>query len=323
MSIEIQILGPRGSLAIPMTPREVEHRVQKILEDYNSYPIKDVRQFLTTLPISQLGGYGGNTACIRVEAEDTLLYIDAGTGIRKEGAQLMSGPCGKGQGEVHLMFTHFHWDHIVGLPFFVPIFVPGNKIHVYAVQDDLEKMFRHVFCKPYFPVPYEALGADIIYHKLEPRKPVKFGEIQVTPYELDHPDPCWGYRFDYKGKSFSYAVDNEGVRASRSELGPDLPMYQDLDLLIFDAQYTFKEATERVDWGHSSAPIGLDIAMREGVKRVIFVHHDPAASDKKISETEEQTAKYYRSMLKAAKRVGEDIFEVEWEFAQEGLTINL
>jgi phosphoribosyl 1,2-cyclic phosphodiesterase len=211
----------------------------------------------------------------------------------------------------------------VGIPFFVPLFIPGNKINVYSVQPDLEQVFRHVFQKPYFPVPYERLGATINYHQLAPREARDFGGITVTPYQLDHPDPCWGYKFETGGKAFSYCVDTECTRATRADLGPDLPLYQNVDLMVFDAQYTFSEAMEKIDWGHASAPVGLDIAMREGIKKVIFIHHDPASSDAKISEAEEQTREYYKACLKEAKKSSVEMYEVEWEFGQEGSLFEL
>src|SRR5262249_36260443 len=127
----------------------------------------------------------------------------------------------------------------------------------------------------------------------------------------------------HEGKVFSYAVDTECVRMSTSELGADLPFYQGVDLLIFDAQYSFLEATERINWGHSSAPIGLDLAMREKVKKVLFIHHDPAASDAKIARAEEQTREYYESVLRSSRSQNEPVQELDWAFAREGMTIEV
>ena len=325
--MRIKLWGIRGSLPTPQVPEHDESKIKSLLKKYVQHVEttndQDINAFLKTLKPYEVSGFGGNTACIEVSSAKQKLIVDGGSGIRRLGEQLVLGPCGEGIGEIHLLMTHFHWDHIVGLPFFIPLFIPGNKIHVYSVQDNAEESFRTLFRKPNFPVPYENLGAEIIYHQLAPRKPTQFEDITVTPYQLDHPDPCWGYKFENRGKAFSYCVDTEGVRVSRSDLGEDLPMYQNLDLMIFDAQYTFLEAAEKVDWGHSSAPIGLDIAMREGIKRVVFVHHDPAASDLKIADAEAQTRDYYRARLKATEAQGKPLNEVEWEFAIEGTTIDI
>ena len=315
-------MGVRGSLPTPLKPKVIEERLRNTLNDFKKSG-SDVDAFLKTLTHKNFGGFGGNTACIDVKSDNHHIIIDAGSGIRQLGAELLAGPCGKGQGTVDLLFTHFHWDHLVGLPFFIPVFIPGNTINVYAVQPEVETVFRHVFQKPYFPVPYERLGAQINYHMLEPREAKMFGDIEVTPYQLDHPDPCWGYKIQSSGKTVSYCVDTECTRASQVDLGPDLPLYQDVDLMIFDAQYTFSEAMERIDWGHASAPVGLDIAMREGIKRVIFIHHDPASSDEKIAEAEKQTRDYYEACLKEGQRNNLSINEVDWEFGHEGMEIKL
>ena len=235
----------------------------------------------------------------------------------------MEGPCGKGKGEIHLLFTHFHWDHLIGLPFFTPFFVPGNQIHVYAVQAELKSVFETLFKKPYFPVSIEGLAASIHFHTLQPRKALAFKDIQVTPYQLDHPDPCWGYRFESDGRVLAYCVDTEANRTSRDELGPDLPLYQGVDVMIFDAQYTLMETIEKINWGHAAASLGLDIAMREGVKRVLFMHHDPASSDAKIFQAEAEARRYYQTQVRAAKAGAPDLHEVDWSFAHEGMEFDI
>ncbi len=325
--MKVKLWGVRGSLPSPVSPEKDEFKLRGLLKQFIDFQSttksSDVNEFIQTIPRHKVQGYGGNTACVQVSSKKQTLIIDGGSGIRRLGEILVCGPCGSGQGEVHLLMTHFHWDHLIGLPFFMPIFIPGNKIHIYSVQKDAEESIKTLFKKPNFPVPYEYLGADIIYHTLEPRKQVEFEDIKVTPYELDHPDPCWGYRFEHNGKVFSYCVDSEGTRVSRKEIGEDLPLYQGVDLMVFDAQYSFLEAAERVDWGHSSAPIGLDIAMRENVKEILFVHHDPAASDDHIASIEEQTRNYYEAQLRVAKKQKKEISEVEWHFAHEGEEFDL
>ncbi|MGE0615750.1 MAG: MBL fold metallo-hydrolase, partial [Bacteriovoracia bacterium] len=253
--MRIKFWGARGSLPSPYLPEQLQRRLRTLLEDFFEAGYKskaDVQSYLSGLPPAKLGGYGGNTPCLEVQSPEQNLIIDGGSGIRLLGYKLMSGACGKGKGEVHILFTHFHWDHLIGIPFFTPIFIPGNTIHVYAVQPELPDVFKILFRKPYFPVPLENLGAKIVYHQLEPRKPHKFKDITVTPYQLDHPDPCWGYRMESGGRVFSHCVDTECTRVTREDLGPDLPLYQGVDLMVFDAQYTLMETIEKVDWGHAA-----------------------------------------------------------------------
>ncbi len=326
MSMQIKLWGVRGSLPSPMMPSEIEGRVRECITEFlrrgNKSP-DQVDEFLRSLTPEKWGGYGGNTACIQVSTPKETVLIDGGSGLRRAGEALSDGPLGRGQGEAHLFFTHFHWDHLIGLPFFTPLFIPGNQIHFYAVQDDLEQAIRTLFKKPYFPVPFERLGAELFFHKLEPRTPRRLGTLSLTPYWLDHPDPCWGYKIQSENKTFSYCVDTECTRSSAADLGADLPLYQGVDLMVFDAQYTILDAAERVNWGHAAAAFGLDIAMREGIKRVYFVHHDPAASDARIAEAETQARDYYLSQVQTSKSTGRKLHEVEWSFAQEGALLKL
>lgn len=319
LDMRIKIWGARGSLPSPLTPQALEAQIRNAVVDFSTSSTKNVDEFLKNLPRHRFGGYGGNTPCIEVQTDGASVVVDGGSGIRLLGYELLNGPCGRGMGEVHLVFTHFHWDHLIGLPFFTPLFIPGNKIHVYAVQNDLPEVFRTLFKKPYFPVGLGDLGAEIIYHELPARKPTLIQGISVTPYQLDHPDPCWGYRFEHKGRVYAHCVDTECTRVSREQLGPDLPLYQGVDLMVFDAQYTLMESIERVHWGHAAASLGLDLALREGIKRVLFMHHDPASSSEKIAAAEAQAQRYYDNQMRAAKKAGEVLPEVEWSFAYEGL----
>jgi phosphoribosyl 1,2-cyclic phosphodiesterase len=324
--MRIKVWGARGSLPSPLSPTALEDHMRNLLLEFTERGYSknsEVEKFLSEVPRHRFGGYGGNTPCIEINSNKQQIIIDGGSGIRQLGYDLMNGPCGRGTGDIHILFTHFHWDHLIGLPFFTPLFIPGNKIHVYAVQPELPDVFKSVFKKPYFPVPLDKLGATISYHVLEPRKPLLLGDIQVTPYELDHPDPCWGYKFECGGKVFSHCVDTECVRVSREELGPDLPLYQNVDLMIFDAQYTLMETIEKVNWGHAAASIGLDIAMREGVKHVLFMHHDPASPMEKIAAAEAQARRYYDTQVKSATRAGLPLKEVKWSFAFEGQVVDL
>ena len=325
--MRVKVWGARGSLPSPLTPEALENRIQTAIQGFlasgYSKP-EDIKNYFSNLPNEKLGGFGGNTPCIEVTTPEQQLIIDGGSGMRLLGYDMLKGPCGQGKGEVHVLFTHFHWDHLLGLPFFTPIFIPGNKVHVYSVQPELKEIFKTVFKKPYFPLNLEQLGAKIEYHTLEPRKPIAFKNIAVTPYQLDHPDPCWGYKIESGGKSYSHCVDTECTRVSRDQLGPDLPLYQNIDLMIFDAQYTLMESIEKVHWGHAAASLGLDIAMREGVKKILFMHHDPAANDEKIAAAKNQARLYYKAQQKTAKRTpGEPLHEVEWDYIVEGMSIEL
>lgn len=323
--MRVRLWGVRGSLPSPVTPDQARLRLEECLTQFARLRDSNVQisaeAYLQSLPPHLSGGYGGNTSCAEVTFNKTRLLIDAGSGLRGFSDMIMQTL--PGTEEFHMYFTHFHWDHLIGLPFFVPLYMKGKTIHIYSAHDDCEESLQRLFTKPNFPVPFEVVRKQLKFHKLEPRKQVKIGDIALTPYELDHPDPSWGARVEAGGKSLAWAVDSECTRSADEELGEDAKLYRDADLMVFDAQYSFSEALEKINWGHSSAPMGIDLAIRENVKLALFAHHDPAASDETIYQAEEQTRHYYLELLKARRRSGLPEPRLEWRFAREGELIQL
>ncbi len=328
MSTKLTFWGVRGSLPSSPSPQQWFAEARGLLNEFVSagfHRQDQIDSFLANVPLPRVGGFGTATTCVGVQSSDgNSLVIDAGSGIRRLSDKLVMGPCGKGKGVVHLLMTHFHWDHILGLPFFAPIFIPGNQIHIYSVEHESEGLLRGLFKKPYFPVSWEMLGSKIHFHRLEPRKQVQINGFNVTPYQLDHPDPCWGYRIENEGKIYAHCVDTEGTRVTAKDLGLDLPFYQGgVDLMYFDAQYSLPELAEKSNWGHSASQIGLDIAIREKIKNVLFAHHDPGAGYQQIFDIQKQTQDYYNWKKMTAAKKNEEFFAVNWYFAWEGLEWDL
>lgn len=309
-----------------MLPGEWSLHFEGLMRGFFGGGFRDASQipkYFESMETPIIGGYGTSTTCVEVMTPQSQLIIDGGSGIRQLSERIMTGTYGRPRGPFHIYMTHFHWDHVIGLPFFTPHFLPGVSIHYYGVQEDLEALIRGIFRKPYFPVPFESLSAKIHFHVLEPRTAFKIDDMVITPYRLDHPDPCWGLKVQCGGKTYAHCVDTEGTRVTREELGEDLPLYQGVDMMYFDAQYTFPELAEKANWGHSAAQIGLDIAIRENMGQVVFAHHDPGASIQTIQEIKRQTREYYNWRLQSAKENGEPFKEVKWDFAHEGLEIKL
>src|SRR5262249_4595876 len=127
--------------------------------------------------------------------------------------------------------------------------------------------------------------------------------VTVSPFALDHPGGSFGYRFEAGGKALAIGVDGEYKRLTPKELGKDLPYYQNLDLLVFDAQYEMGELASRFDWGHCSPPIGVDLALREGIRNIILTHHDPRSSEEKSRRMMEMAQKHLQAQLPAYKQI--------------------
>ena len=302
--MRIKLWGVRGSLPTPMTPDDLRARLLQVLQRFEAIkseePGATPEEFLNSLPTHLSTGYGGLRGFSEhIQAADAAIS------------------------EFHVYMTHFHWDHLIGLPFFLPLYRKGVQVHFYGVHDDLEDSLRRLFRKPNFPVPYDVVAKQILVHRVEPRRAFQVGDVQVTPYMLDHPDPCWGARVEADNRALAWAVDTECPRTSSEELGADLALYKNADLMVFDAQYSFDEALDKINWGHASGPIGIDLALRENIKRALFVHHDPGASDDMIRSAEDQASLYFNEIVRARRRVGETVPELDWRFAREGEVIQL
>ena len=223
-------------------------------------------------------GFGGNTACLQVGLPDgTILIIDGGTGLRNLGLELMrevSAP----QSCIHFLMTHFHWDHIQGIPFFAPLYVAANTItfHSSLPSDEIHEILEGQMAHPYFPVPFEMLPAKRVFVRV-PCEGVRYGDLHIYPFPLNHPQGATGYRLESGGAVVVHASDFEHGNA---EMDSVLRQYaRDADILVYDSQYTPKEYEAKKGWGHSSWLEGIRVAQEANVKRLILFHHDPSHND--------------------------------------------
>jgi len=264
--------------------------------------------------------FGGNTSCTEVTTDDQSFFVDMGSGFREAGTSAMQA----GRKEFHVFMTHMHWDHVMGMPFFIPVHVPGHKINIYHVHKNAPEHIKINFNGVNFPLTWDQLNGDIEFHQLKLYEPNKFGETTVTPFSLDHPGGSFGYRFDTKKHSFAIGVDGEFKRLTPKELGKDLAFYQNLDLLLFDAQYELAELASRFDWGHCSPHIGVDLALRENIKNIVFTHHDPWSTETKLRRMFETAQRYCASQIDGYIETWKDQPKgPNMKMAYDGLTIDL
>jgi len=279
-----------------MDNKDLSARIRTVLElavKKGLTDVSDIDEFVKKLPWYLGNTAGGDTSCVEVQAGDTTIILDAGTGIRPLGNDIMERPDRSKQ--FHILISHTHWDHIAGFPFFVPAFIPGNTVIFYGPHGMLEQRFRRQQEREYFPVQLDAMGADINFVQLGKQCKFEINDVEIETFPLYHPGGCFSYRVTYKGKSVVYATDGEYKDLSMKKIQPYMDFFRDADVLIYDAQYTMVESIEREDWGHSTAPIGINIALDSGVKTLVLTHHEPTHSDEMLWNMVVDAKNYLRS----------------------------
>ena len=220
--------------------------------------------------------------------------FDAGTGIRQVSQDFLKGDFGQGKGKAHIFFSHTHWDHIQGMPFFTPLYIEGNHFTIVSPHHDIKNRLEGQQVPEYFPVPFSAIKATLDIPDLNGKSEIRVGDVTIRWQEMCHPGKSYSFRVEYQGKSVVYATDAEYQNLRPEKLKPFVDFFRDADLLIFDSMYTFSDELERRDWGHSSTFTGVDLAVDANVKQIAFFHHDPRYDDFKLVDIFSQTQKYLK-----------------------------
>jgi phosphoribosyl 1,2-cyclic phosphodiesterase len=236
-------------------------------------------------PGAETARFGGNTACVAARSADTILVLDAGTGVRRLGAAWPSHIH-----RVDLLLTHLHMDHIQGLGFFQPLYVDGMDVHIWAPASptlDLRKRLSRYLSPPFFPVHLRDLDCRLSLHEV-PCGDFSIGPFRVSSWLVCHPGPTVGYRIETGGAALAYLPDHEpALGVSEFPGDPNWTsgwaVAKDVDLLIHDAQYTRAEYATRIGWGHSSVEQAIQFAALARAKHLVLFHHDPAHSDQEIA----------------------------------------
>jgi phosphoribosyl 1,2-cyclic phosphodiesterase len=279
---------------------------------------------------------GGNTSCLEIRADERLVIIDFGTGIKPFGDWLMANDFKKGPINTDIFITHTHWDHIMGFPMFTPLFIPTTKLRIrgpVSYEDDtLESIIGAQLSYRYWPVRQSELSAHIEYAQIKETTLDLGDSLWVTTKYLNHPILCLGYRFEYRGKSIVTAYDNEPFRnlfptdpadpsydedaaregklVAREENEKVLRFFLGADVLVHDAQYTAAEYETHLGWGHSSYEHAINSAHKAKVKKLVLFHHDPNRTDDQLERLETD----YQARIR-------DRTNMEVMMAREGLLV--
>lgn len=222
--------------------------------------------------------YGGSTTCFVVKEANTNIVIDAGSGIRAFGKDLIKEN-GISGNKVHILFTHYHWDHILGFPFFTPAFIKGNEINIYgetkynmSVQDVLKKQQQFIN----FPVELSSMMAKLNFFEIKENEEIHIGPFKILSLKVNHPAGTLAYRIESKNSVFSIVTDYEHFSVPDNKL---IEFVKESRILVYDAQFTPEEYPKYVGWGHSTYDEGIKIAQLANIKELHLCHHAPEHDD--------------------------------------------
>ncbi|MBA2479053.1 MAG: MBL fold metallo-hydrolase [Planctomycetes bacterium] len=273
---------------------------------------KAIERYLDRTPHSWT--YGGNTSCVEVSFDDQVFVLDAGTGLRSLGASLMADGRGAGAG-LNLFFTHFHWDHICGFPYFGPIYLPKRAIGVWSGRSDAAALLANQMGGAHFPVKWDTLPSVITCRQLKEDQVETVAGAQVRILSMVHPDKAYGYRITQGGRSVCYLTDTE-VSKNPFRLAESYSKFvAGADVVIVDAMYGFLEYHDKVNYGHSTIFNFIDFFKDTDIGELVIFHHDPMASDAAVSQLRNDANRYKTVIAPNATWSLSAAFEgQEWDF---------
>jgi len=313
--MRIRFWGVRGSLPSPQRPSQVKRKISAVLEKLTPGDLEspeNLERFLANLPPWLFGTVGGNTSCVevRLDSDDELIIFDAGSGIRELGHSAVKRK--PKPSRYHIFFSHFHWDHIMGLPFFGPAFDPSVKVDFYSPIAGMEAALKGQMASPYFPIHMDAMAAKDKFVLLD--SPVELLGATVSYRRLNHPGDAYSFKVEYGKRKFIYATDIELTAKDFTKNEENSSYFDGADLIVIDCQYTLGEAIKKYNWGHSAFSLALDFAANWNIKHMVLFHHDPAYGDHKLYGIL-QSAKLYSERM--------NIKGIKLSLAMEGMEITL
>jgi len=285
--MRVRFWGTRGSLPVALGADALRAKLRRVLREASGRRFttaEDIDTFLDTQPFALAGTYGGNTSCVQIDpGGNEYVLCDLGSGARAFAQAIMAKHGADGQ-TYHILVSHPHWDHIMGLPFFTPAYVAGNRLRIYGGHAELEMALRRQQDRPSFPVDFSAFKATIEFIHLDTARAYDIAGLRVTVKLQRHAGDSYGYRFEGGGRSVVYSTDSEHTLADPLDTQGFVDFFRDADLVIFDAMYSLADAISvKADWGHSSNIVGVELCQMARVGHLCLFHHEPAIDDEAIS----------------------------------------
>jgi phosphoribosyl 1,2-cyclic phosphodiesterase len=313
--MRIQFWGVRGSVPAPQLPSQIKSKISAVLERLTPEDLASGRsreKFLAELPPWLFGTVGGNSTCISVSLDDPgeLIVFDCGSGLRELGMAYSKEKNKPHQ--YHIFFSHFHWDHLQGFPFFNPAYDPSVQIDFYSPKPEFDNFLNGQMASPYFPATMESMAAKKTFHTLT--EPISFGSAKIYWRKMNHPGDSYSYKVDDGKHKFIFSTDTELSALDFIRNDENTAYFSNADMLVVDSQYTLGEAMEKYNWGHNAFSMAVDFGANWGIKHLVLFHHDPSYDDKKLFGIL-QSAHWYMERM--------NIQGIKLSLAMEGLEITL
>jgi phosphoribosyl 1,2-cyclic phosphodiesterase len=293
--MKVTFWGTRGSIPAALSAAAVRDKIAVALiraDGRNLGTADQARAFVEReLSFPESSTYGGNSSCVQIETGGSeYLICDMGSGARELAVQLIARHGPGAPQTYHVLMSHLHWDHIMGFPFFIPAYIPGNRIRIYGCHAALERAFRAQNSAPSFPIEFSALRATIEFVTLAPDHQHDVCGFAVTPTKQRHGGDSYGYRLEKDGKTLIYSTDSEHKLDDAADLERFVAFFRGADLVIFDAMYSLAEAVSvKEDWGHSSNVVGLELCQLARARHLVLFHHEPVYDDHRIHQIFQET----------------------------------
>jgi phosphoribosyl 1,2-cyclic phosphodiesterase len=318
--VKVRFWGTRGSIPVALTVPDIRKKLIAALEGAAGRNLEtraQIENYIDSeLSFDISGTFGGHSSCVEIDTQHTEHVIcDMGSGARPLGGDMMArfGPSGQ---TYHIFMSHLHWDHMMGFPFFTPVYIPGNRIVIHGCHANMEAAFRLQQSAPGFPVDFSLLGAKIEFDRMQAGESREIAGLRVTAKLQKHGGDSYGYRFEHAATAVIYTTDSEHNLEDMAENQSFIEFFREADLVIFDAMYSLADAISvKADWGHSSNIVGVEMCQLAGAKRFCMFHHEPAHDDEKIAHTLAETRRF--------EEITREGHKVEILSAYDGLEINL
>jgi len=311
--VKIHFWGVRGSLPTPITPEQIQSKIMAVIQRIQPADLANGEsraRFAANLPDWIMGTAGGNTPCVEIQDGDTEIILDAGTGLRVLGKDLNHLT----SNHFNLFLSHFHWDHIQGLPYFDLAYKPDTSFDIYSAVENAEELLRQQMSQPFYPVSFDALTKNINFHTVTPGQEFTIDNLRINSCTMTHPGNSHSFSFEKNGKKVVYATDVELKTKDFGSNPQSASVFKNADVIILDSQYTVEEAYRKENWGHSAFCYAVDFAVHWNIGTIYLFHHEPTYDDKKL-DTILNSARWYANYINHSN--------IRIELAKEGTEIIL